>query len=238
MQDPSPIAAVLFDLDGTLVDHRSAVAAAFFTWLSGLCPESLDRQDELFREWWALERRHMQEYLSGACSFAEQRRRRLRAFLPMVDVPVGDDEALDVCLASYVEALEAGCKAFDDAHPCLRALASTRPHVRRAVLTNGDAAQQRRKIENNRLGALLDAVFVSEELGAAKPDRRAFLEGCAHLGCRPSETLYVGDTLDVDALAACAAGLRGVWLDRAHDCAPCVPAVRITSLYDLEDACL
>ena len=55
-----------------------------------------------------------------------------------------------------------------------------------------------------------DALF---DRGVAKPDRSAFLESCSRLGCSPTETLFVGDSMEVDALAARAAGLRGVWLD-------------------------
>ena len=41
-----------------------------------------------------------------------------------------------------------------------------------------------------------------------------FLEACRRLGTEPGRTAYVGDELDVDAAAARAAGLVGVWLDR------------------------
>ncbi|MDF2808213.1 MAG: haloacid dehalogenase, partial [Cellulosimicrobium sp.] len=47
-----------------------------------------------------------------------------------------------------------------------------------------------------------------------KPDPRVFAEACARLGTDPARTAYVGDELDVDARAARAAGLVGVWLDR------------------------
>ncbi|WP_370502926.1 HAD hydrolase-like protein [Cellulomonas sp. ICMP 17802] len=41
-----------------------------------------------------------------------------------------------------------------------------------------------------------------------------FAEACSRLGINPARTAYVGDELDVDAAAARAAGLVGVWLDR------------------------
>ncbi|GAA4627184.1 HAD family hydrolase [Cellulomonas oligotrophica] len=50
--------------------------------------------------------------------------------------------------------------------------------------------------------------------GVGKPDPRVFVEACRRLGTDPARTAYVGDELDVDARAAAAAGLVGVWVDR------------------------
>jgi putative hydrolase of the HAD superfamily len=53
-----------------------------------------------------------------------------------------------------------------------------------------------------------------DTLGYGKPDPRVFVEACRVLGTDPARTAYVGDELDVDAVAARRAGLVGVWLDR------------------------
>jgi putative hydrolase of the HAD superfamily len=47
-----------------------------------------------------------------------------------------------------------------------------------------------------------------------KPDPEAFSRACQRLDISPNHCLYVGDSLDLDALASAAAGLRRVWLDR------------------------
>ena len=66
----------------------------------------------------------------------------------------------------------------------------------------------------------------STRLGFGKPDPRVFLEACRRLGTAPERTAYVGDELDVDAVAARAAGLLGVWVDR--------PGARRLALTDAE----
>ena len=53
-----------------------------------------------------------------------------------------------------------------------------------------------------------------DTLGFGKPDPRVFVEACRRLGTAPERTAYVGDELDVDAVAARAAGLLGIWVDR------------------------
>lgn len=55
---------------------------------------------------------------------------------------------------------------------------------------------------------------------------------CVHLGVPPHAAVYVGDQLEVDALAATAAGLRGIWLNRTGDAVP--PGVEaVDNLSDL-----
>jgi len=177
----------------------------------------------------------MDEYLLGRCSFAEQRRRRMRVFLPEVDLPVPADAVLDALIAEYVQSYERAWKVYPDAAACLRRLRAlpTRPAL--AVVTNGDSHQQRAKLARTGLAAAFENVFTSEELGVAKPAAESFLGACARLGSAPNQTVFVGDWLEVDALAACAAGLQGVWLDREHSGRPCAPALRVSSLDELVD---
>ena len=51
----------------------------------------------------------------------------------------------------------------------------------------------------------------------AKPDPAIYLEGVRLLGTVPADTLYVGDNRMLDAEGSTAAGLVGVWLNRAGE---------------------
>ena len=59
------------------------------------------------------------------------------------------------------------------------------------------------------------------------------LEGVRRLGTGPGETLYVGDNRLLDAEGSTAAGLRGVWLNRAGEPAPGFTGREVASLLDL-----
>ena len=83
-----------------------------------------------------------------------------------------------------------------------------------AVLSNGNQEQQEKKVSQTGLGRYIDVVQTSDHLGVAKPDPRAFELACVRLGVPPHAAVYIGDQLEVDALAAKAAGLRGIWLNR------------------------
>lgn len=82
------------------------------------------------------------------------------------------------------------------------------------MITNNDGPHQRRKPAMVGLHDAFDAVAISGEIGAGKPDPAIFAHACAALRVAPAAAVHVGDRLDADALGALAAGLRGVLLDR------------------------
>lgn len=171
----------------------------------------------LVRLWDEVAERHFPAFRAREVTFQEQRRRRLREFLPYLGVPAEQlsEAALDLIFQDYLEHYEAAWCAYEDVLPCLAALSG----VRVAVLSNGDQAQQEDKLRRTGLHQCFEVVMASSALGAAKPSPEAFTRACERLAVDPATATYVGDRLDVDAEAAAAAGLRGVWLDRrgGHD---------------------
>jgi HAD superfamily hydrolase (TIGR01509 family) len=86
-----------------------------------------------------------------------------------------------------------------------------------AIATNGASVQQRRKITSTGLDAYVDAIVVSEEAGAGKPDRRMFDLVARRCGVRPSATDWmVGDSPVSDVGGGRAVGLRTVWMRRGR----------------------
>ena len=65
-----------------------------------------------------------------------------------------------------------------------------------------------------------------DTLGFGKPDARAFHNACALLGSVPAQTVYVGDDIEIDAIAAQAAGLRALWLQRGACDTQGIPTAR------------
>lgn len=86
-----------------------------------------------------------------------------------------------------------------------------------AVLTNGDEAQQRRKLSVIGLDNRCLRVFASSTLGFAKPAAQAFWAACEGLGRSPSECVMVGDDYANDVQAARAAGLTAIHVTRSPD---------------------
>ncbi|GGL02224.1 HAD family hydrolase [Sphaerisporangium melleum] len=207
---------VFFDLDGTLVDHRSAVWEAIGQIVQA-APNATAPPEELMTLWWTLEARHMREYLAGRCSFAEHHRRRLRSFLPMLGEPVPQSPALlDAWIAErYLTVFERSWRCYPDVRPCLEDLKRLPRPPRLAVLTNGDPEQQRAKLARFGLLDHFEAVLTPAELGVAKP--AAYAAACRWMRTGPARAVNVGDMLESDVHAATLAGLTGIWLDRGVD---------------------
>jgi putative hydrolase of the HAD superfamily len=218
--------AIGFDLDGTLFDHRGSSRAAFDAFTGSL---GVGSTGSLFATWERLEQEHFEAWRSGAITFGEQRRRRLRGFLDSVaiDVPGTDDE-LDVLFGQYLAADEASWRIFDDVVPTLRSLRHRGIAV--GVLTNGNAGQQRAKLARTGLVEMLDVVCISEEIGASKPERAAFEALTAALAVPPAEAGFVGDNHDQDVSGARRAGLSAVLIDRYGQTAPADLASAIRAL--------
>ncbi|MCC7257919.1 MAG: HAD family hydrolase [Gammaproteobacteria bacterium] len=96
---------------------------------------------------------------------------------------------------------------FADVGPALERLARRVPLV---ALTNGTA-----DLAAIGLRAYFTAVVTAVDIGAAKPDRRAFHGACERLGIEPGYVAHAGDDPHLDVAGARAAGLHAVWVNRA-----------------------
>jgi putative hydrolase of the HAD superfamily len=214
---------VLLDLDDTLLDQRGAVHRALYAWLPAL---GVTPTPELHRLWVDLQEHHLVAWRERTATFSEQRRRRLRDFLPVIEIRYAESD-LDRLFDGYLTAYQQAYTLFDDAAGMLAALA--RAGLATAVLTNGTTEQQNDKIARVGLAGRLGPVFTAEGLGVAKPDPAVFSTVCAQWGLEPSTVLSVGDRHELDVLPARAAGLHAVHLDRLNE-GPHDEPSRITSL--------
>jgi FMN phosphatase YigB (HAD superfamily) len=83
------------------------------------------------------------------------------------------------------------------------------------VLTNGGSRAQRRKLAHHGVTDVFEAVVVSGDVGAAKPDAEIF--GAAREAIPADEYVFVADDLERDVLPAQRAGFTGVYLSEAKE---------------------
>ena len=223
---PASVRAILLDIDGVLVNHRSAADAASWQWARALPGWGLGPQETAER-WEALDRKHFTRYQHGELDFDEQLRARIRDFVPG-GADISDAEA-DAHMAAYRSIYRSLWRAYDDVPDFLARLRAwqgpdaggnrTRADTGRtravAYLTNGDEAQQRDKLDA--VGALVEGwpVLASKQLGATKPDPAVFRAACARLGAAETQTLMIGDEAWSDIDGATGAGLVCVHLRRS-----------------------
>lgn len=210
---PPPLPrAVLFDLDDTLVVFDPVCGPAWHEvcarWAgrAGLSAEALHRAiQRVSRAFWSDAERHR----TGRLALEETR-------ASIVADALRESGAADPALAraiagDYSALQESRIAPFPDAFETLEAL--RRAGVRMALVTNGNAVLQRRKIVRFGLERWMAAFFVEGELGFGKPDRRVFELALQALEVAPAETWCVGDNLEWDVAGAQAVGIAGIWKD-------------------------
>lgn len=85
--------------------------------------------------------------------------------------------------------------------------------VRMALVTNGAAAPQRRKIERFELAQYFDAILIEGELGFGKPEPQIYQHALKLLEVRPEHSWMVGDQLEWEVAVPQSLGIRGIWVD-------------------------
>ncbi len=204
----SPIQAVFFDIDDTLIDDAAATRAG----AAGVFDKYRDRLDgadeHLMQRWNTLLDHHFNRFLRGETSFIGQRRARIRDLFGLAPGQMPDAE-VDAVHTAYEECKEGARRLLPDAIETLDALAG----FRLGVISNGSSTQQRQKLASVGIRDRFAVVVISGDIGVAKPQSEIFQAACDAVGASPSGCMHVGDRLDVDALGARDAGLTGVWFD-------------------------
>lgn len=112
---------------------------------------------------------------------------------------------------AYRERVNEALRPVDALDELLRTL---RRRYRVGLLTNGPRMAQRSKLRRLGLTDAFDAVCVSGELPAGKPDPLAFAALFEQLDVDPAELVYVGDDVEADVSGATAAGSRVIQVVR------------------------
>ena len=104
--------------------------------------------------------------------------------------------------------------------------------VRQYLVTNGARRVQEKKLARSGLGAFLDGLFISEDIGAEKPSLDFFRPVLQALGDPPrEELLLVGDSLTSDMAGGLRAGIPCCWYNPKGVPLPPDMAIR----YDIRD---
>jgi putative hydrolase of the HAD superfamily len=199
---------IFFDIDQTLINHQHAQDTAvklFLHKFSCLLPYS---PQEFCQYWQAVMEKHFATFTRGEISFVEHRRRRIRELF-QAESCLTDDEA-DRRFAIYLQHYEKNWTLFDDVLSCLNALSNHKL----GIISNGNIEQQTKKLYQTKILEKFDIIVISEEVGVSKPKPEIFLAACLRAGVKAQQCHYVGDSLQNDALAAEAIGMKGIWLNR------------------------
>ena len=199
------IDTIFWDIDGTLLDflaaEKAAIKALFFKFGFGAC------SDGMVAEYSAINKRAWKKIETGEMTKATALEERFREFFALHGISA--DKAKDFN-EEYQLRLGDTVVYCDESYEVIEAL---RGKVKQYAASNGTIAAQTRKLKNSGLGKLFDGVFLSEAVGAEKPDVRFFnaaFEAIEKAGGRINKehTLIVGDSLTSDILGGKNAGIK------------------------------
>lgn len=90
------------------------------------------------------------------------------------------------------------------------------------IITNGPSAHQRMKLKQLGTQQWIPAnhIFISSEVGIAKPDPRIFSLAASITQSAPNEILYIGDSYQNDIVGAKGVGWKTMWLNRRQSLLP------------------
>jgi putative hydrolase of the HAD superfamily len=207
------VAAVLLDVDDTLVDTRSAFRTAILQAIDVWLPElPAERREPAVLHWAEDPGGFFRAYTRGELTMAEQRRRRVADLHAVFGGPELSGEQFDVWVAGYEAAFASAWRLLPGALELLDALAEAGLPV--GAVTNASRSLQTGKLARVGLTDRLPLLACVDDVDRGKPDPAMWHRACDLLGLPPARVAYLGDELDVDARGARDAGLLGIWFDR------------------------
>jgi 2-haloacid dehalogenase len=215
---------LLFDADDTLFDFSKAESNALKQTFE---QSKLPFQPEYVKVYARFNHQVWQEFERGVLTSQQLRIRRFELFFENIGIATDPQQASVL----YLQNLALGTDLLEGAEEVVQAL-KTRYHL--ALVTNGLKDVQRPRLERSCLKGCFEKVFISEEIGAAKPARAFFdLVFAAILQPAPENVLIIGDSLSSDMRGGIDYGIHTCWYNPHNKPTESAVTFQIKSLKEL-----
>lgn len=195
---------VLFDLDDTLFDFHKAEKIAL---TKTLVHFGIDPTEETLALYSTINAAHWKRLELGEISREEVKVGRYRELFKTIGV-----ECDPVKATAYYESMLAIGHYFMPGAPEL--LEVLYGKYRLYIVSNGTAKVQEGRIGSSGIAKYMDGIFISQVLGANKPDKQFFDICFAEIpDFSLSETVIIGDSLSSDIKGGINAGIITVWFN-------------------------
>ena len=188
--------AVLFDLDGTLLDRPNCLRVYLYGQVkrlaSDLCALPFGEYMEIVIE-------------LDAHGHAEKDELFKRIERDFALSPGARQRLLDDFLTYFPHV----CIPFPKAHQTLTTLGQQ--GLKMGLVTNGAVDSQQPKIDGLGIARYFDTILISEAEGVAKPDAEIFHRATDNLGVSPEQAVMIGDNPEADIRGAKSFGMKAIW---------------------------
>ena len=137
---------------------------------------------------------------------------RLLKRLPPAVLPPGNHALLvAAAVSAYHDTKYQRLTPFGDVCDVLRRIRE-RTDLRVGIISDGLTLKQAEKLVRLGIVGWLDttAIFISDQIGISKPNRKLYQRACQSVGVPPTECMYVGDHPEHDIVPAKAIGMIAV----------------------------
>ena len=200
--------ALLFDMDDTLYDHLEPFALAYEDMFAGTYAISVEHLFFISRKY---SDKAFERLQCGGITMDELCIYRIqKAFQELhIEIPAGQAREFQRRYAGYQMKVSISEKMKGILSFC-------KERIPMGIITNGTADHQRPKIEQLGIRQWIpdQNIFISEEMGMDKPDKRIFCKACERMGIARENVWFVGDSYVNDIEGAQNAGLHPIWIRR------------------------
>lgn len=222
---------ILFDADNTLLDFDADMDAAFEeTYNSAGLRAHKPYSRELLQSYYTINESWWRKFEKGECSKPELYTGRFQEYIALHGFSC-DAAWLN---GQYFANLSKGGRLLPGAMELVRSLAD---FYRMYIVTNGNATSQKERLLRCGLMDYITDFYVSEAVGAAKPDLRYFRYVFEQIGePDPAKYILVGDSLTSDIKGAQNASIACIWYNPGAlpNTLPQAPDFEVRSFEDIK----
>ncbi len=196
---------LLWDVDGTILDFKAAEKAAIADCFAhfGLPPYT----PEMMAQYSAINKHYWEQLELGKVEKSQMLVKRFTDFFEEYQIPC-DPQAFNTL---YQSQLGEHVVFFPYA---LETLEKNKGKYKQYAVTNGTATAQRKKLKKSGLNKIFDGIFISDLLGAEKPDPAFFNQVFDAIGNpKKEEILIIGDSLSGDIKGGNNANIATCWFN-------------------------
>ncbi|MDQ0857768.1 HAD family hydrolase [Bacillus sp. V2I10] len=190
------IKAVIFDLDGTLLNRDASVQK----FIAG----QYDRMNKLISH--IPKEKYTSRFIELDCRGYVWKDKVYQQLVDEFTITAITWESL---LQDYLDQFKNSCIPFPHLISMLKGLKSK--SIKLGIITNGKGQFQIDNINALGIKTYFETIIVSEWEGVKKPDPLIFKKALEQLNVSPDESIYVGDHPENDVSAAQKAGMKGIW---------------------------
>jgi putative hydrolase of the HAD superfamily len=134
-----------------------------------------------------------------------------RMYVTMLDYKIADEALAKQMGEAYLDFLPQQTNVFAHAIDVLE-YCKAKGYAQH-IITNGFEGTQIQKMQNSNLYAYFTALITSEKAMSLKPKPEIFEYAFAQTGATASDSIMIGDALDVDVLGAMQVNMPAVWFN-------------------------